>query len=477
MQSVLPTVLIIVLVLIVTITLIVIDKRAKHKLQDELENSKEEKQVMLDFLHLITEDIAKGTDKDTICKRLVRATAFSCGAMSACMYEKRKNVFVPVAEEGLFPPLRKKLEKDAKFSTRCDFLEAATTPEILPAENTIVSEVYNSGKPVFIRNAVSDPRIISHRDDSLKIRSFIAVPIMFLGKKYGVLIAVNPINQKGFSQTSFTLAKSLGDQGGLAFYNLDGISALVAKSKIESDLRLASSVQHYLLPKELPNNDNISIAVKYFPHQLIGGDGYDIIKLPNGKIGVVIADVSGKGISAALLMAVTQSKLHYIAKQGYSPIQTLKILNKEIINLMRTDMFVTLTFAVIENDASKITIARAGHEKPIIYKADKNECFEPKSSGMAVGMVEPEIFDETIEEVEITLDKNDIIVLYTDGITEATNDVGEEYSTKRLTNSIIKNATSETAENFNDKIIKDLKTFTGTSAYNDDLTLLSIKKI
>ncbi len=477
MQSILPTVLAGLALLVVAIVLIVINKRTKYKLQAELENAKEEKQVILDFIHLITEDIAKGTDKDTICKRIVRATAFSCGAMSACMYEKHKNQFVPVAEEGLFPPLQNDIEKNANFATRCDFLDAATKPETLPIANTIVSEVYNTGKPVFIKNALNDKRLISHSDESLKIRSFIAVPIMFLGKKYGVLIVVNPISQKGFSQTNFTLAQSLGDQGGLALYNLDGIAALMAKSKMESDLHLASSVQKYLLPRKMPNNENISIAVKYFPHQLIGGDGYDVIKMLEGRIGVLIADVSGKGISAALLMAVAQSKLHYIAKQINSPAQALKKLNSDIVSFMRTDMFITITFAVIEKDASKVTIARAGHEKPILYKADKDEFIEPKSAGMAVGMVDPEIFDEVIEDIEVSLDNNDILVLYTDGVTEAVNEENQEYTTIRLLESIRKNAHANNAEILNNAIIKDLKSFTGDNAYSDDLTLLSIKKI
>ena len=477
MQNSLTVFALISVVAIVAILLVVKNKRIKYAIQQELENSNEEKQVLLDFLHIITEDIAKGANNDVICRRLVRATAFSCSAMSACMYQKHNDVFVPVAEEGLFPPLLRKMGEKSTYRTRCDFLEDAITPEFLSTNEGIVADVYNSGQPIFIKNVEDDLRLIHHRDDSLKIKSFIAVPVKFLGKTYGVLIAVNPITQKEFSQTYFTLARSLGEQGGLALYNLDGISALVAKSKMESDLRLAASVQNYLLPKKLPSNENFSIAVKYFPHQLIGGDFYDVIKMPDNKIGIVVADVSGKGISAAILMAVAQSKLHYIAKMGLSPAKTLIKLNEEIVFSMRTDMFITITFAVIESDASKVVIARAGHEKPIVYRANENKCVEINSSGMAVGMVEPEMFNEVIEDIEVPLNKNDVLVLYTDGVTEATNNKKEEFSTNRLIDSIVGTTSNLCPQNLNDKIIEDLRTFMGNNSYGDDFTLLSIKKI
>ena len=235
-------------------------------------------------------------------------------------------------------------------------------------------------------------------------------------------------------------------------------------------------MQHYLLPANLPRNDKFSIAVKYFPHLLIGGDFYDVVQLPNGKTGLVIADVSGKGVSAAIIMAVAQSNLRYIAKMGLGPAQTLKKLNAEIIHSMRADMFITITLAEIEADASKITIARAGHELPIIYKAKERKCVEIRSMGMAVGMVEPEIFDESIEEVTVDFEANDILVLYTDGLTEASNAEGQEYTSESLLKTI-KQLANNDVNSFNDKIIRALEDFTGETSYGDDLTLLSIKKI
>ena len=452
------------------------NRHKNRKLQEALETSNEDKQVLIEFLQTMAEDIAKGANKEAVYKRLVRASAFSCGALCARVFERTKHGFITAATEGLFPPLQHKVQEPDKFATRSDFIEDAIKGETLPLDSGLVAQVYNSGQAVFIRYAEGDSRIVNHSDDSIKISSLIAVPVMFQNAKYGVLVMANSVAGKSFRPTMFTLAKSLGEHGGLVLLNIDGISARIAKSKMENDLRLASSVQHYLLPENLPRNDKFAIAVKYFPHLLIGGDFYDVINMPDGKTGVVIADVSGKGVSAAILMAVAQSKLHYIAKMGLTPAQTLMKLNAEIIHSMRTDMFITITLAVIEADASKITIARAGHELPLIYKAKERKCVEIHSMGMAVGMVEPEIFDESIDEVSVDFDPNDILVLYTDGLTEAADSEGREYTAEALVKTVEKLAPNN-VDSFNDKIIRTLEHFTGGNSYGDDLTLLSIKKI
>lgn len=448
--------------------------RALSALREEFENSSEERQVLLDFLHTITEDVAKGADKAAVYERLLRATASSCGALGACVFERRGGKFAPAAVEGLFPPLSKKIDRNA-YPTRNKFLEAVTAPENLADDRGLVAGVFTSGKPLFIRSAEGDSRVAAQDDDAIKIKSLIAAPVMFAGNKYGVLAVINPISQKTFTPTIFSLAQALGEQGGLALFNLDGISARVAKSQMESDLRLASSVQKFLLPKRLPSTDKFSISVKYMPHQLIGGDFYDIINMPDGRTGVVIADVSGKGVSAAMLMAVAQSKLHYIARMGMTPAQTLMKLNAELVRSMRSDMFITITFAILENGASQMTLARAGHELPLIYRSKTGACEKLKSPGMAVGMVPPEIFDAAIEDASISLDSGDIAILYTDGLTEASNREGEEFSQARLMRTI-ETCKKTSAAELNSAIIKSLEIFTDENSHSDDLTLLSIKK-
>lgn len=449
------------------------------KTLDELDRLREERQVIIDFLHRSADDIGSGANREKIYKRTVRATALSCGAMSACVYEKTADgKLVAKACEGLFPPQTKKIGRRKNGELRAKYIEDALIAETIEPNEGILGEVAASGRSVLIKDALKDPRIIKHDDESLKIRSFMVVPLIFRGQLSGVLAVANPISGRAFTDTEFSLAKSLGEQCALALQNAEAVSALLMRNKLEFDLRLASSIQRYLLPENLPQTDSLEFAVKYLPQQLIGGDFYDFFKLPHGKIGVVIGDVSGKGIPAAILMALCQTKLRYIAMSGKSPAQTLCLLNSEMVHAMRSDMFITIIYLVIDPESGEAKFARAGHEPPLLARADSDEAAQPlKSSGMALGMVSEELFDEVMEDASFKMNSGDVLVLYTDGLTEAANPEGGEFTAKKLAQTI-STLRSRNANDLNDEIIKSVESFMGPgNKYGDDLTLLTVKKI
>ena len=449
------------------------------KTLDELDRLREERQVIIDFLHRSADDIGSGANREKIYKRTVRATALSCGAMSACVYEKTADgKLVAKACEGLFPPQTKKIGRRKNGELRAKYIEDALIAETIEPNEGILGEVAASGRGVLIKDALKDPRIIKHDDESLKIRSFMVVPLIFRGQLSGVLAVANPISGRAFTDTEFSLAKSLGEQCALALQNAEAVSALLMRNKLEFDLRLASSIQRYLLPENLPQTDSLEFAVKYLPQQLIGGDFYDFFKLPHGKIGVVIGDVSGKGIPAAILMALCQTKLRYIAMSGKSPAQTLCLLNSEMVHAMRSDMFITIIYLVIDPKSGEARFARAGHEPPLLARADSDEAAQPlKSSGMALGMVSEELFDEVMEDASFKMNSGDVLVLYTDGLTEAANPEGGEFTAKKLAQTI-STLRSRNANDLNDEIIKSVESFMGPgNKYGDDLTLLTVKKI
>lgn len=449
------------------------------KTLDELDRLREERQVIIDFLHRSADDIGSGANREKIYKRTVRATALSCGAMSACVYEKTADgKLVAKACEGLFPPQTKRIGRRKNGELRAKYIEDALIAETIEPNEGILGEVAASGRGVLIKDALKDPRIIKHDDESLKIRSFMVVPLIFRGQLSGVLAVANPISGRAFTDTEFSLAKSLGEQCALALQNAEAVSALLMRNKLEFDLRLASSIQRYLLPENLPQTDSLEFAVKYLPQQLIGGDFYDFFKLPHGKIGVVIGDVSGKGIPAAILMALCQTKLRYIAMSGKSPAQTLCLLNSEMVHAMRSDMFITIIYLVIDPKSGEAKFARAGHEPPLLARADSDEAAQPlKSSGMALGMVSEELFDEVMEDASFKMNSGDVLVLYTDGLTEAANPEGGEFTAKKLAQTI-STLRSRNANDLNDEIIKSVESFMGPgNKYGDDLTLLTVKKI
>ncbi len=461
---------------VVLLALLVSAKKSLLRTRFELDREKEEKNIVIDFLHVLTEDIGNGSVKEKIFSRIVRATALSCGALSACVYERLKDGSLKMkASEGLFPPLKKINPIKNQKGERTKLLETIMNETSLEADEGLIGMVARERKGILIRNAEKDPRVVKQDDESLKIVSLIIVPMIFRGELYGVLALANPIGEKSFSETDFSLAMSLAEQGALAINNTSVVSALIEKNKLDFDLRLASSVQRYLLPSSLPNISGLDFAVNYIPQQLIGGDFYDFINLPDGILGVVIADVSGKGISAAILMALCQTKMKYIAcNNPHSPAEALKKLNAEMVKAMREDMFITMIYATISADGSTVKLSRAGHEAALFYKSRDGKVEEIRPSGMAVGMVESELFDSSVGEISFKLESGDALTLYTDGISEAQNSSGEEFSKIRL-EKILQNLNTKTAAEINEGMISEMEKFS-KGAKSDDITLLTIKK-
>lgn len=470
------TVLFFIFALVLFATLYFNVSRNYSILKDEIDREREENDIVLGFLHKITEDVESGADKGKIYARIVRAVSVSCGAMSACVYEKQTDgTLWARAVEGLFPP-QKKVPPSKRKNLRVKFLENVMTEEAIDPNEGIIGSSAQDRKGVLIKDAAKDPRVVKHSDPALKVSSMIVVPMIFQNELFGVIALANPVGEKSFSETDFSLAKSLAEQGALAINNANMVEAMLEKSKLDFDLRLASSVQRYLLPSSLPSTEQFDFAVKYIPQQLIGGDFYDFIPLPDGSMGVVVADVSGKGISAAILMALCQTKLEFFAKSANSPADTLKILNAEMVKVMREDMFITMAYAIISPDGKNVTLARAGHEDPFVYRAKSKKIEKIQGDGMAVGMVDSELFDEVIEDVSFSIESGDILVFFTDGITESLNVSGEEFSREKLQN-IVANLHYKNASEINDSLISEIDKFSeGSKEHHDDITLLTIKK-
>lgn len=456
------------------------DRHHMMALQDQIDRTNEEKDIVIDFLHKMAEDIGDDMSQERVYRRILRVTALTCGAMGACIYEKTPDGRLRArAVEGLFPAQTRKIGRQDSHESRVHFLEQSMPEEFIEHNEGLIGDVAQTGRGVLIKNAEGDPRVINHNDEALKIKSIMVVPMVFGEHLYGVIAIINSISGKAFSETEFSLAASLGEQAGLYLHNTEAFSALVMKNKLEFDLRLASSVQRYLLPAKLPEIKDLDFAVKYFPQQLIGGDFYDFFNLPDGRLGMVIGDVSGKGISAAILMAICQTKLRYIAQGIKSPAEALKKLNSEMTSSMRIDMFVTMVYAIIDDKSGEITIARAGHEPPLLYKAKDGDApaQKIKSPGMAVGMVNEELFDSVIEDITVGFEKGDIFVLYTDGVTEAADAEGDEFSTQKLAETV-STLRARNANDLNDEVVKAVEKFSGrSSGYADDFTLATVKKI
>ena len=185
--------------------------------------------------------------------------------------------------------------------------------ETFPDSEGIVGEVVRTGRPQLVADAASDPRVVRHEDAALKVRSVIAVPVRFRERFFGVLAVANSADGEPFSAGDLTLLQSLGEQAGLALHNAENLTLQIEKKQLDLDLSLASEIQRMLLPHEQPAYAGLDVDARYQAAQKVSGDFYDFVALDGGLLGVVVADVSGKGIAASLLMAICRSPRSQVA--------------------------------------------------------------------------------------------------------------------------------------------------------------------
>ncbi len=430
--------------------------------------------------HMVTA-LGEGLDATALRQRIVHAAILCSGALSAAIFERTENGRMrSVAVEGLFPPHRPLPSgQQDKLATRARFIEQVLKSEEFPEHEGVVGAVVTSGQGQLIENAEDDPRIVRHDDLALKVRSVIAVPIRFRESFFGVLAVANSADGGPFTQNDFILLQSLAEQAALALHNADLLSMQVEKRQMDVDLSLASGIQQMLLPRDLSCIEGLDLDARYAAAQKVSGDYYDVILLSPTRLGVVVADVSGKGIPAAMLMSICRTALRQIAPRHNSPAAALIELNRVLEGDTHPGMFITLLYAVIDVSTGQVTSARAGHEKPLLARqqASTGEARMEfvRSEGMPLGLVPEELFSAVIEDVGIPFQRGEVLVLYTDGLTEAPNEQGTEYSGVRLADTV--RALSRcSAKEINDGVLDSLSRFTGGAAQRDDLTLVTVRR-
>lgn len=460
-----------------------------HRARRELVRVDEEKQVLaqetqivVDFMHHMAEAMAETPRCEDLHQRIVHASILCTGALSACIFERGPDDSMRgVALEGLFPPHRP-LPEHLKHSrlSRAQFIEAVLKSEVFPVGEGVVGAVAATGRGEFIPDAKADPRIAVHDDPALEVRSLIAVPLTFAGRFFGVLAVANPADCLPFTGTDFSLVQSLAEQAALALHNIESLNFQLEKKQLDLDLTLASSIQQMLLPRALPRLPGIDIDTRYSPAQKVGGDFFDLFVLSETRLGIAVGDVSGKGVAASLLMAICRTHLSQIAPRFDSPARILAELNRAIGDDIRQGLYITVVFALIDIEYNEVTIARAGHELPYCARVDRlTGTFQGGfigSEGMAVGMVDDALFNATITDLRAPFRSGELLLLYTDGITEAASPDGAEFSGGRLA-AEIQSVHRRGAREINAHIIESVARFAEGAPPRDDCTLVTVKRL
>lgn len=247
---------------------------------------------------------------------------------------------------------------------------------------------------------------------------------------------------------------------------------LADKLTAKNELEVARKIQFDLIPKNISYIKGFEIATYYEPAKEVGGDYFDIIDTPERTF-IIVGDISGKGIAAALYMVRVQSIIYSLI-DSFSNIKDILInLKKYFSKNLRKEFFLTLTIASIEKDG-RITIVRAGHPPAFHLKSATREFITLNPTGMGIGLNDKGLFEQTLEELTVVPEKNDIVILYSDGLTETMNSFKDQLGVENVKR-IIKNNLEKPAEEIKKVLLSAVETFRGTAAQNDDITFVILK--
>ncbi len=248
----------------------------------------------------------------------------------------------------------------------------------------------------------------------------------------------------------------------------------VERERLQAEFSVARKAQLRMLPDAPPSAPGIAISAVCNPSREVGGDLYDFLALPEGKIGVVIADVSGKGVPASLYMTLTKGLLDSIAEHKTDPGEILREVNRHLYDVCRRKTFVTMFLGVIDPLRRTLSYARAGHNPTILHRSNgdsERKTWMLKSPGMGMGFNNGGVFDQSLKVETIQLERGDKLFFYSDGITEAMNEKRDEYGEGRLM-TMAERTDGLNAEQSRDAVMADVAGFLGTVHPQDDQTLV-----
>jgi sigma-B regulation protein RsbU (phosphoserine phosphatase) len=297
----------------------------------------------------------------------------------------------------------------------------------------------------------------------------VIVPMQLQGETKGLIILGRRGNKLDYTESDIEFISSLGSLAIVSLENKRLFKEALEKQRLEEELEIAKDIQRNLLPGTIPELRNFDIAASTISSKQVGGDYYDIISLEDNMYCVSIGDVSGKGVPAALLMANLQAFLKSICKQGMKLEIATGVINDLISENTSDGRFITFFWGIINDEKRTFSFVNAGHNPPVLIR--NGEITYLSKGGMLLGVMKT-LFP--YEREDLTLQKDDLIVMFTDGITEAKNAEDEEFSDERL-EILLKEVVTESSENIMKRIKKELENFTKGYPQSDDITMMVIK--
>jgi sigma-B regulation protein RsbU (phosphoserine phosphatase) len=447
-----------------------------------LERSHEEIQVeetlVFDFLHGLGEAFSETIRPHELHRLIVEGATRILDAHGGALYmaDRTGGKLTPAFISKGCPPL---VDVPSNIVQ-----QAAATPialesylrlhAIAPGEG-MIGRVWQSGQSVCLSEFSEAPELANLRKSAFGTASVMAASLSYGKQDLGVLALANGPMGAPFSQGDFVVFKSIAEQSAFALYNAIIYSMANEKKRLDHDLEIARDIQRILLPAEAPAINGFEISGINVPARQVSGDYFDYIHVDDERLGVAIADVSGKGVPASLIMAICRSVLRSEAARNPSPANVLQKVNRQLYPDIKEDMFISMAYLILDHGHNGVTLARAGHDAPLLYKRQSQSVTPIKPPGMVVGIDSGNVFDRITGDFAVPLERDDCLVLYTDGVTEALDTEGNEFGLERTIQSVRASAT-DGAQAIIRQVIDDVRNFTGSHPQSDDITLIAIRK-
>lgn len=375
---------------------------------------------------------------------------------------------IPVERGFLFirdgDELRCKIARGARQSS-------LPTDSQVQISRSITSKVLNDGVSVLTSDAMHDPRFQSQKSVVLRqIRSVMAVPLMSGEETFGLIYVDNPFDDR-FTEEDLNVLNTIASVASIKIEHERLLEEILEKRRMEEELKVASEIQMRLQPVAPPRIAGWDMTGVSFPSREIGGDYYDfIVRKRDNRLIIALGDVAGKGTGAALLMSSLHAAVRAQSQTRASIGGVMGEINAYIYENTPANKFVTLFYAELDPEAGVLIYSNAGHNQPVLLRRS-GEVVRLDVGGLPIGILPSASYDEG----QIQFEPGDVLVIYSDGISESVSEDGEEFGEERLIEVITKNI-ERSSSGLRDRIDEALSRFVGTGAPVDDMTLMIVKR-
>ncbi len=411
----------------------------------------QEKELIENFSRELGFTIELGKIAQLITKRLIQAL----NARQGVLFFREKGQASEFNSICSYPEPLKRQVSISRNKSLCQYFLKIRTPFLL-------ADLKSYSKFITSINIVIDSK-----------NNTLIFPIIINEEVIGLFL-LNPKNENvNFTESEILFLNTLIGQAGMAIENALLLNELTEQERLKRELEIARTVQNSLLPQSNPEIAGLDIDGLCIPATEIGGDYFDFFPLDNHTLGIAIADVTGKGTSAAFYMAVVKGIMLSLTPIFSSPQQLLCELNRSLFGTMDRKIFVTMIYGIFDIKKNKLTFARAGDNALIVKNKQNSKVESLTPLGIGLGLEEGIIFDKTISEQEVKFKPGDTFLFYTDGISEAMNLKRQEFGEDRLEN-IISQTNKQKSSNLREIIINEVNNFVQGAPQHDDITMVTV---